>query len=84
MIRKAHALIISRLNEKTSVTQIARSLRVSREHLSRVFKEYAGISIQQFILQRKIRLACKLLKESNFSIKEISSRLGFSDQRIFT
>jgi two-component system response regulator YesN len=83
LIRKASALVNSRLDEKTSVAQIARTLHVSREHLSRVFKKGTGNSLKQYILQRKIKMACKLLKETNLSIKEISTRLGFTDQRGF-
>lgn len=84
LIQKTNDLINRCLNEKISITQIARSLHVSREHLSRVFKKGTGYSLKQYVLQRKIRMACKLLKETNMSIKQIAARLGFMDQANFS
>ncbi len=70
--------------QNASVTNTAKSLNVSREHLSRIFKEQTGLSLQQYILQQKIKTACKLLLQTNLSIKQISARLGFSNQRNFS
>ena len=70
--------------EKISVNYISELLNISREHLSRMFKASTGTSLQKYILERKIQRACRLLKDTDLSVKEISSQLGFKDQRNFT
>ncbi len=35
-------------------------------------------------MERKIQRACRLLKDADLSVKEISYQLGFKDQRNFT
>ncbi|AQT69079.1 Regulatory protein SoxS [Anaerohalosphaera lusitana] len=84
LMQRTLKLIDAQLNEKISVNGIARTLKVSREHLSRVFKESTGTTLQKYIIDRKLKIACKLLNETNLSIKQITVRLGFNDQRNFS
>jgi AraC-like DNA-binding protein len=49
-----------------------------------MFKASTGTSLQKYILERKIQRASRLLKDTDLSVKEISSQLGFKDQRNFT
>ncbi len=58
-------------------------LDVSREHLTRVFREQTGVTPYQFILRQRTVLACRLLQEGNFTNKEIAARLGYSSPAHF-
>ena len=40
--------------------------------------------LQDYILRQKMSLACKLLKETNLSAKEVSARLGYARPGQFT
>ena len=62
-------------NGKT-VGAIAKHLMVSREHLSRLFKDEIGESLQGYLLKRRFQLACHLLKETELGEKDICERLG--------
>jgi AraC-like DNA-binding protein len=40
--------------------------------------------LQDYILRQKMSLACKLLKETRLSTKEVSARLGYDRPSQFT
>lgn len=84
IVKKINTFLTENDIQYASIAGIAQSMNLSREHLSRVFKENTGISLQQYILQQKIKMACRLLLQTNLSIKEISSKLGFANQRNFS
>ncbi len=83
-VRKALELVDQRLERRLAVSDLADTLRVSREHFTRVFAAQMGMSPYQYILRRKIRHACYLLKEGRLTNKEVAARLGFTDPAHFT
>ena len=84
LIRKAQRLIADNLDKPMRIGELASELYVSREHLSRAFREHVGITLQDYILRQKMSLACKLLKGTRLSTKEVSARLGYDRPSQFT
>lgn len=84
LVRRARELVREHLRENLNVTDLARLLGISREHLSRVFKAEAGTSPHRFIQREKALLACHLLKETSLTAKEIARDLGFESAARFT
>ncbi len=76
LTRKAQQLIERNLQENLNATQLAQILDVSREHLTRVFKEQTGQTLYRYMLRRRMLLACHLLKEADLTNKQIAARLG--------
>lgn len=72
--------IFSHLHEKITVQEIADAIHVSANYLSSVFKKQEGISLIQFILKEKIKLAQNMLVYSDYSYSEIANYLGFASQ----
>lgn len=70
--------------EIKSVKEISEKLSYSEYYLSHIFKEKLGMSIKQYITEKKISEACNLLKTSNLSIGEISEKLGYSNAHSFS
>lgn len=63
---------------------IARDFGCTAGHLSRVFKQHTGLSPKQYIIQRRIAEAKRLLREdSNLIVDSISQRIGFEDFTVF-
>ena len=83
LIRKALEVIDSELEQGLSVAMLANRLGVSRERLSRSFQKCLDQSPQQVIREMKIRRASFLLKDTDILIKQIASRLGYSDYTNF-
>ncbi len=67
-----------RLNES------CRKIGYSQAHLIRRFREAFGCSPYEYLMQRRIEIARRLLGFSRKSIKEIAAMLGFSDQYSFS
>lgn len=72
--------IFSHLHEKLTVQNIADEIHINANYLSSVFKKYEGITLLQFILKEKVKLAQNMLIYSNYSYSQIANYLGFSSQ----
>ncbi len=77
LVRKARTLIDSRLEESLNINRLASELKVSHEHLSRIFKKETGLTPLQYLHQQKTRRICVLLKDSTLSCKEICFKMGY-------
>jgi AraC family transcriptional activator of pobA len=64
--------------------QIANALAVSADHLGGIVKKETGRTLTQWITDRTIMEAQCLIRNSSFSISEISYKLTFSDPTNFT
>lgn len=84
LIREAQRIIGDNLDKPISIENLASELLISREHLSRIFKLHVGITLQDYILRQKMSLACKLLKGTGLSTKEVAARLGYNRPSQFT
>ena len=65
------------------VEKLAANFNVSREHLSRIFRNETGISLHEYIIRFRLRLAVDLLRRTRLSLKEISFRCGWNDYSNF-
>ena len=72
--------LYAHLHEKILVKDIAKELQIHENYLSKIFCEYEGMTISDFILQEKIKLVKNLLIYSSYSYIEIAAYLGFSSQ----
>jgi AraC-like DNA-binding protein len=76
-------LIFQRLHSKIVVKELAEDLHVSLEYLSTLFKKTEQMTISEYILKEKVKLAENLLIYSNYTIENIGLYLGFSSQSHF-
>ena len=65
-----------------SVRVVSEKLSYNEYYLSHVFKEKVGITIKEYITQKKISHACELLKTSQLGIEEISEYLNFASSHL--
>lgn len=63
--------------EASSLDQVARHFYMSKSYLSRVFKEFTGYTVNEFINVNRIQLARKMLADTDMSITEIADSLGY-------
>ena len=66
---------------------LAEQAHISREYLSRKFKNYTGTNLSDFITEVRIERAKQLLRSSTHSITDISAYCGYTSlgnfQRFF-
>lgn len=77
LVRRALEVVRATLIFPLTVGDVAAQLHVSREHLSRVFRRELGVTAHTYIERQRLLLACRLLRESDASVKEIAVRLGY-------
>ena len=80
MLASCKTFIQSHLHGKLTVQEIAEALHVHPTYLGTVFHREEGVSLYQYIINEKIRLAKNLLVYSSYSYLEIAHYLGFSSQ----
>ncbi|WP_207649461.1 helix-turn-helix domain-containing protein [Anaeromicropila populeti] len=66
------------------VSEIAKQLGYHEKYLSAVFKSVTGISLKQYLIQKRMEYAKNELADSSISIAQISNTLGFSDSHNFS
>ncbi len=72
------------LHTNMDMELLAKDLSVSYPWFRRAFKETTGTSPGQYHLQIRIEKACKLLRETNLTVTEISQNLGFKSEFYFS
>lgn len=70
-------------SEKFSLDELAQAMGLSRSYTSRVFHQQTGGSIQEFLLTRRIKRSCDLLRTTADSIDVIAIAVGFNEVTYF-
>jgi AraC-like DNA-binding protein len=83
-ILKAISYIESHLSGPLPNEQLAKLACITPNSFARLFKEEIGITVQQFIRQKRVDMACSLFLHTNLSIDEVALRTGFSNRYHFT
>jgi AraC family transcriptional regulator len=76
--------IAANLADKLTLPQIASQVHLSPSHFARQFKTATGMSLHQYILERRLLLAYDLLLTTNLPIGEIAALVGFADHSHLT
>ncbi|HXQ69234.1 MAG TPA: AraC family transcriptional regulator [Pyrinomonadaceae bacterium] len=87
-LRKAIGIIDHHLTEeeegRVALRSVAKDVGMSYFHFSRAFKQSMGMTPTNYIAERRIERAKKLMEETDLPIAEIALRSGFSSQSHFT
>ncbi|MBA2936838.1 helix-turn-helix domain-containing protein [Paenibacillus sp. CGMCC 1.16610] len=69
--------------EQVSLGTIANTFFVSKEHLSRVFKQEVGVTVMDYLIAKRMEKALELLQDASVSIKSAAEAVGYSDLTYF-
>ncbi|MDO4307421.1 MAG: helix-turn-helix transcriptional regulator [Eubacteriales bacterium] len=75
--------IYAHIKERITIEDLAAHTGLCTSYLSRLFKEEVGISVSDYIREKKIEKAQNLLKFCDYSLIEIANYLSFSSQSHF-
>ncbi|KQV30758.1 AraC family transcriptional regulator [Rhizobium sp. Root1203] len=77
--------IMSNLERPLPVEELAKVAGLSRAHFSRIFAASEGVPPAEFVLQKRLQRAVKLLtKTDSMPVKEVAIRSGFEDANYFS
>lgn len=83
-VYKAQNILAAKLSSTFTINDLAVEMHLSPRHLSRLFKNHTGTTIQAYRDRIRLDLAEQLLKYSEKSVKEIAIECGFENSRQFT
>lgn len=77
------ALIEARFHEQISLRDVAAAAGLTPGHLTTVVGRRTGRTVQQWITERRMREARRLLAHTDLTVAEIGSRVGYRDAGYF-
>lgn len=82
--RKFKKEIYNTINKQLSISEYARQLSVTSNHLNKAIKSTTGVSASNLLSKIKLIEAKYLLMMSNITITEVAIKLGFEDTSYFS
>lgn len=77
-VNKVKSFINAKYMESVSISGIADMLGLNRKYLARIFKEENGASMQEYLINKRLHEAKKLLK-LGYNVEESAYMVGYND-----
>ncbi|TPV33011.1 helix-turn-helix domain-containing protein [Pantoea anthophila] len=71
-------------NHNLKIDDVAKKSGYSKWHLQRLFSQYTGTTLGQYIRVKRVTLAAQDLLMTNETVIQISVKYGFESQQSFT
>ncbi|MCT4579813.1 MAG: helix-turn-helix transcriptional regulator [Flavobacteriales bacterium] len=84
LVREFNFLVEQHFKEKHTVVEYAELLYKSPKTIANLFKKYANKSPLQYIQERRMLEARRLLRFTDYTIKEVAYEIGFKDIQTFS
>jgi len=69
--------------EKISLSELAKKCFYNPSYFSRVFKDYYGKTLMDYIHEKRVNEAMRLIRETDMSIEAVAHSVGYSDRKQF-
>lgn len=80
---KVMSWVENNYHEKFDLDRLAKELHLSRNYVSRIFREETGTSITEYLTARRVKQACRLLEKTDLSVEHIGNQVGFDNASYF-
>ena len=82
-MRRVREFVETNLSESIDLATLASIAGLSLYHFARAFKQSAGVTPHQYLVERRVARAREMLTRTSLSLSEIALATGFSDQSHF-
>jgi len=77
-LQAAFDYIETKLNQRLlTVEDIAAQMQYSPQHFARIFKKETGKTVMEYVYERRMEMAARLLDESTFSVQKVARGCGY-------
>ncbi|MGB7876427.1 MAG: helix-turn-helix transcriptional regulator [Anaerolineales bacterium] len=83
-VRALQAALTTRFQERLNLEKLAAEFDYSPYYLCRIFRQYTGSTIHQYLTQVRLRTALEWILDNECNLTELAFRLGFSSHSHFT
>lgn len=77
------AYLEANYTKELALDTISDELFMSKYYMCRIFKEYTGFTITEYVNTLRIKKATQILESSNLSISDVAAELGFESASYF-
>ena len=78
------AYVDEHFKEEISREQLSEMFFFDPDYITKIFKKETGFSYKNYVLQKRLSLAKKLLTETDYSIHDIALHVGYDNYSYFT
>ncbi|MBS7263259.1 MAG: PocR ligand-binding domain-containing protein [Eubacteriales bacterium] len=83
-VSRCEKIIDTRFREPLTLSAVAEQLYVSPYYLSHVFKEKTGVNFIDYLVEKRLREACWMLRNTSVSVSNISASVGYENPGYFS
>lgn len=80
-VHRVQDWLIANPAERASLAELGRLAALSPRHLTRVFRQATGVSVQEFTTRLRLELARGLLHDPRLTVEGVAARCGFASAR---
>lgn len=84
IVKKVCTEMIHHYDESMNLTTVCEQYGINASYFSKKFKEEAGMNFVDMLTNIRLDAARKLLESTDYTIKEISNKVGFHDSKYFS
>lgn len=84
VVEKVMRYIQKNISEPLTVEEIAKTVYLSPDHLTRLFKKQQGQTLIDYMIEQRMILAKELLEQNKLTITMISAKVGYNNYSYFT
>jgi AraC-like DNA-binding protein/ligand-binding sensor protein len=83
IVQAVSQLVEERGAAQITIQQLAQAVHLSCGHLSRVFRQTTGMTLEQFLIRQRVEMAKRSLLDPRFNVAEVADRCGFCNPAYF-
>lgn len=83
-VQAAIDFIKTNFHRKIKITDVSNHIFIDSQYMYNIFMECKGVSPKEYLNNLRIEHACKLLKNTAFSISQIAESVGYDDSLQFS
>ncbi|MFC4597236.1 response regulator [Cohnella hongkongensis] len=83
LVTKLKEYINTHISDDLSLTRLGEVASFNASYLSRIFKQYSGMNLTEYILQVRMNEATRLLRETSMQVQEITKAVGLESAAYF-
>jgi AraC-like DNA-binding protein len=83
LLAEVFGVIEEHYGEPLSLKDVARAVSITPGHLTTVVRRKTGRTVQEWILERRMAQARRLLVETDLAVEEVGRRVGYGDPGYF-
>ncbi len=75
--------IDSHISSPLTVEEISEQFHYSSDYLAKIFRQQFGVTMKQYMIEKKLSVAKRLLTASDIAIPKVGEAVGFADPVLF-